>query len=54
MINKNKVKDLIYDYDEMLIAKIYYKYNDNGDILKQKKKISIITERRFIVLKGRN
>jgi len=31
--NKNKVKDLIYDYDEMLIAKIYYKYNENGDII---------------------
>ena len=31
--NKNKVKDLIYDYDEKLIAKIYYKYNENGDII---------------------
>lgn len=31
--NKNKVKDLIYDYDEMLIAKIYYKYNENRDVI---------------------
>lgn len=31
--NKRKIKDLIYDYDETLIAKVYYFYNENGDIV---------------------
>lgn len=31
----NKIKDLIYNYDLSLIAKVYYTYNENNQILSQ-------------------